>query len=44
MLFSDIDDCNNSPCQNGGTCVDGVDEYTCSCEGTGFTGENCQTS
>ena len=26
-----IDDCVNNVCQNGGTCVDGVNTYTCTC-------------
>ena len=40
--FSDIDDCNSDPCQNGGTCTDGVNTYTCSCA-AGYTGINCET-
>ncbi|XP_065067468.1 fibropellin-3-like isoform X2 [Rhopilema esculentum] len=33
---SDINKCASSPCQNGGTCVDGVNGYTCKCvEGYG---------
>ena len=39
----DIDDCSTNPCQNGGTCADGVNEYTCTCV-TGYNGDNCQTS
>ena len=36
--------CDAEPCQNGGVCSDGGDAetYTCECEGTGFTGENCE--
>ena len=41
--FVDIDECNSSPCENGGTCVDGVYEYTCSCT-FGHTGDQCETS
>jgi len=26
---TDIDECNPNPCQNAGTCVDGVNSYTC---------------
>ena len=29
-------------CENGGTCVDGVNEYTCNCA-PDFTGEHCET-
>eukprot|EP00035_Acanthoeca_spectabilis_P038571 m.54329 g.54329 ORF g.54329 m.54329 type:complete len:1839 (-) comp9191_c0_seq1:3357-8873(-) len=25
------DDCDSSPCENGGTCIDGVHNYTCDC-------------
>ena len=30
-----------SSCLNGGTCVDGINSYTCSCV-AGYTGSNCQ--
>ena len=39
-LCSDIDDCIESPCANGGTCTDLVDDYSCSCV-AGFDGKNC---
>ena len=39
----DIDDCESDPCQNGATCVDGVNSYTCICV-KGFTGHDCETS
>eukprot|EP00663_Eupelagonemidae_sp_cell21sb_P007331 gene7331-4234_t len=32
----------SSPCENGGSCKDGVNGYTCSCE-NGWTGERCET-
>ena len=38
----DIDECASSPCQNGGTCVDVVNAYTCNCV-LGYTGNNCET-
>jgi len=37
-----IDECASSPCQNGGTCVDGSNSYTCNCD-VGYTGPNCET-
>ena len=43
MWFSDIDDCIGEPCNNGGTCQDGVASYTCACP-TGFKGYDCETS
>ena len=41
-LFADIDECGSSPCQNGGTCTDLVDGYTCTCS-AGYTGSDCET-
>lgn len=42
--FSDVDDCNGtdgtSPCQNNGTCIDGINSYSCNCT-AGFIGPNC---
>ena len=37
-----IDDCETDPCLNKGLCHDGVNEYTCDCANTGFTGTNCE--
>ena len=42
FIFVDIDDCESNPCQNGATCVDGIDSYTCTCV-PGFTGHDCET-
>ena len=42
MCFSDIDECLSSPCDNGGTCVDQVNGFVCTCA-QGFTGVVCQT-
>jgi len=36
----DPDECESSPCQNGATCLDGVNEFTCSCA-AGFGGTVC---
>ena len=41
--MTDIDECSSSPCLNGGTCLDAVNMYTCSCA-IGFNGGNCETS
>ena len=40
--FVDINECAINPCLNGGTCTDGVNNYTCSCA-AGFTGKDCET-
>ena len=36
-----IDECASAPCQNGGTCSDGVNGYTCAC-GAGYTSVRCE--
>jgi len=38
----DIDDCVSNPCQNGGSCEDGINSYTCTCV-AGYTGHDCET-
>jgi len=38
---TDVDDCASSPCRNAGTCVDGVNQYTCNCL-LGFAGRQCE--
>ena len=42
LHFVDIDDCRSNSCKNDGTCIDGVNDYTCNCA-TGYTGDNCET-
>ena len=42
-IYLDFDECASSPCQNGGTCSDDIDGYTCMCI-PGHTGDNCETS
>ena len=39
----DINDCLGSPCNNGGTCKDGLATYSCTCP-QGFTGTDCEIS
>lgn len=36
----DIDECASNPCQNGGTCSDGVNSFSCNCV-VGFLGDTC---
>ncbi|KAJ8250185.1 hypothetical protein COCON_G00221070 [Conger conger] len=37
-----INDCESSPCQNGGTCIDKVNAYQCICA-DGWEGARCET-
>ena len=37
----DINECRSTPCQNGGTCLNQVDQFSCICR-DGFTGVTCQ--
>lgn len=39
---TNINECESSPCQYGGTCVDGIARYECVCI-PGITGPNCET-
>ncbi|KAK3093194.1 hypothetical protein FSP39_012495 [Pinctada imbricata] len=39
----DLDECDPAPCQNSGTCDDGLQSYTCICV-EGFTDMNCSTN
>ncbi|KAG8452121.1 hypothetical protein GDO86_004061 [Hymenochirus boettgeri] len=40
--YIDGDQCESSPCHYGGSCKDGIGEYTCLCN-AGFEGKNCET-
>ena len=42
LLLSDIAECQSDPCQNGGTCTDQVNSYSCACV-AGYTGDDCET-
>ena len=37
---TDVVDCFPTACLNGGTCIDGLNAFTCACS-PGFTGQQC---
>ena len=41
-FVSEVDECSSNPCENGGTCIDGINEYSCQCV-AGYIGANCET-
>ena len=41
FFFVDIDECASHPCQNGGTCHDDINSFTCTCI-PGYEGDTCQ--
>ncbi|XP_035248962.1 coagulation factor VII isoform X1 [Anguilla anguilla] len=41
--YAEEDACKSSPCQNGATCLDHVNSYTCICP-SGFEGKDCGTA
>ena len=41
-IYLDIDECASFPCENGGTCSDGVNSYSCKCK-LGYAGKDCET-
>ena len=43
LTFLDIGECSSDPCQNGGTCIDEINAFTCICI-SGYTGDVCETS
>ena len=40
--IADINECQSGPCENGASCVDNINGYTCSCA-DGYTGGHCET-
>lgn len=37
----EIDECDSDPCQNGGTCNDLVNAFSCDCP-AGYEGDMCE--
>ena len=42
ILFSEIDECVSAPCANGGSCLDHVNGFSCTCR-DGYGGVICET-
>lgn len=43
LTLIDVNDCADSPCRNGGTCIDGIDSFHCVCP-KGYDGLTCDHS
>ena len=41
-MYTEADECESNPCNNGGTCVDDLAFYTCICA-AGYEGDQCDT-
>ena len=41
IFFLDVDECESTPCTNGGTCVNEQPGYSCQCK-DGYKGQRCQ--
>ena len=42
-ICMEINECTPNPCENGGTCIDLVNAYSCACV-PGYTDDNCTTN
>ncbi|XP_071498143.1 fibropellin-3-like [Diadema antillarum] len=42
MCNPDVDECASNPCQNGGSCEDGINRFNCACA-AGWTGVDCSS-
>ena len=42
MSVADINECDSSPCENGCTCADAINGYSCGSI-AGYTGTHCET-
>ena len=41
-IFSDFNECEGTPCLNGGSCTDEVNSFKCTCA-DGYEGITCET-
>ena len=42
VICLNVNECSPNPCQNNGTCTDGINSYNCSCV-AGYIGTDCET-
>ena len=42
IFISEINECQSSPCQNGGSCFNAIDEFSCNCPDE-YVGTLCET-
>ncbi len=42
MVIVGTDECASTPCENGATCIDALNAYTCTCA-PGYEGTFCAT-
>ena len=42
MFISDINECDSTPCSNGGICSNSPGSFDCTCDGTGYDGDLCE--
>ncbi len=43
ILTFAVDNCSPNPCKNSGVCSDDGISFSCNCDGTGYTGDTCET-
>lgn len=41
LIEKDLDDCSSNPCLNGGSCIDRINAYNCTCS-ENYIGKNCE--
>ena len=42
VLFSDINECDSDPCENGGSCENSIGSFMCTCV-AGYEGDTCES-
>ena len=42
VFLIDVNECLSFPCENGGSCTDEVNGYSCQCQ-PGYFGDQCHT-